>query len=121
MATYFSREFYTALGGFNPDFKDAGDFEMFARALSKARFERVPTYIACFRRTGTNNSAINWQRAKRESTLIFKTFGPRTNLERQYWRYILKAWFNLRNPEWLLRKMSKSVPWRLRLQEKTYF
>jgi hypothetical protein len=79
------------LGVFNPAFKVAGDFEMCARALSKAPFERVPSYIACYRRTGTNYSAVNRECLERESALICKAFGPHSNLERQYWRYLWKA------------------------------
>jgi glycosyltransferase involved in cell wall biosynthesis len=121
MATYFSREFYTELGGFNPNFKDSGDFEMFARALSKAPYARVSREIACFRRTGTNNSVVNLERAAREMDQIVHTFGPRSNLERQWWRYLLKVWFNARNPEWCARKLLESLLWRLRLQEEKHF
>jgi glycosyltransferase involved in cell wall biosynthesis len=121
MATYFSRQFYIELGGFNPEFKDAGDFEMFARALSKAPYERVSREIACFRRTGANNSVVQWERSARESGQVFRTFGPSSNLERQWWRYLLKAWFNFRNPEWFVRKVLESVHSGLGLQEKRYF
>jgi glycosyltransferase involved in cell wall biosynthesis len=121
MATYFSRDFFTALGGFNIDYKDAGDFEMFARALSKEPYERVPVLIACFRRTGMNNSVVNSERANREIRSVCGTFGPKSNLERACWRYLLKAWFNFRNPQWLVRKLSDSLCARIGLQEKTYY
>src|SRR5882672_4237161 len=109
MATYFSREFYTALGGFNIDYKDSGDFEMFARALSQEPYERVSATIACFRRTGMNNSVVNAERANRETNSVCNTFGPKSDLERTFWRNLLKAWFNLRNPGWLARKLSYSI------------
>jgi glycosyltransferase involved in cell wall biosynthesis len=76
MATYIAREFFTELGGFNPAFKHAGDFDMFARVHLKAPFERVPRYIACFRRTGTNNSVVNRTNYLREGALISQVLGP---------------------------------------------
>ena len=121
MATYISRDFYTELGGFNPDFKVAGDFEMFARARSRAPFERVRRRIACFRRTGMNYSAVNPEHATSELRLIIETFGPKSDLERRIWRRLLKVWINLRNPDFLMRKQLGSVLWRLSLQAKKYF
>jgi glycosyltransferase involved in cell wall biosynthesis len=121
MATYFSREFYDELGGFNPNFKDSGDFEMFARALARAPFAQVPHAVACFRRTGTNNSVVYRGRASRENDAILSAFGPSSALERACWRYLLKAWFNAANPDWYVRKLSHSVRWQLSLQDKRYF
>lgn len=121
MATYFSREFYTELGGFNADYKDAGDFEMFSRALSKAPYARVAHRIACFRRTGQNNSAVNTERQAREVRTVCEAFGPRSPVERTCWRYAQKVWFNLVNPPWLLWKLTSSVRVRLRLPQEKYF
>lgn len=121
MATYFSREFFTALRGFNIDYKDSGDFEMFARALSQEPYARVSVPIACFRRTGQNNSVVNAERANREVRSVRDALGPKSILERACWRSLLKAWFNLRNPQWLARKLSGSICVRLGLQERTYF
>lgn len=121
MATYFSREFYSELGGFNVDYKDAGDFEMFSRALSKAPYARVAQRIACFRRTGHNNSAVNTVRQAREVQAVRDAYGPRSPLEQTCWRYGQKAWFNLTNPQWLFSKVSSAVRVRLRLQEEKYF
>jgi glycosyltransferase involved in cell wall biosynthesis len=121
MATYFSREFYTELGGFNIDYKDAGDFDMFARALSQEPFERVGDQLVCFRRTGNNNSVVNRPRALKEDQTVRDRFGPKSALERQFWKYLLKTWFNFGNPDWLVRKLTSSVRVRLRLQKKPYF
>ena len=121
MATYFSREFFTELGGFNIDYKDAGDFEMFARALSKEPYERVDKQISCFRRTGQNNSIVNTKRAALEAQSVCEAFGPKANAERLFWRIVLRGWFNIANPEWLIRKHADMVRVRLRLQEKAYF
>jgi len=121
MATYFSREFFTALGGFNIDYKDAGDFEMSARALSQEPYERIAVPIACFRRTGKNNSVVNFERASHEVRSVCDTFGPKSNLECAFWRNLFKAFFNFRNPRWLAIKLLGSIRVRIGLQETSYY
>ncbi|WP_424138757.1 glycosyltransferase family 2 protein [Roseomonas chloroacetimidivorans] len=121
MGTYFSREFFTELGGFDIAYRDSGDYEMFARALSVAPYARLPQPVACFRRTGQNNSAVNSVRAAGECRRVLDSFGPPSAAERHLWRYALKAWFNLANPQWLMRKVAERSRLRLRLQEKAYF
>jgi glycosyltransferase involved in cell wall biosynthesis len=121
MATFLSREFFTELGGFNAEYKDAGDFEMFSRALAKAPYERVGDPIACFRRTGRNNSVVNTARAAGEIRLICDAFGPKSKLERVCWRYVQKCWFNVANPQWSMRKWAAAIRVRLHLQEMQYF
>jgi glycosyltransferase involved in cell wall biosynthesis len=120
MATYLSRDFYTELGGFNPDFKLSGDLELFARARSQAPYARARHLIACFRRTGENYSATNPERAARESGLVFEKYGPKSNLERRIWRKLLNMYIDLRNPDFLIRKKLDTLRWRLGLQEKKY-
>jgi glycosyltransferase involved in cell wall biosynthesis len=121
MGTYFSRGFFVELGGFNIAYKDSGDYEMFARALSAAPYARLAQDVACFRRTGLNNSAVNHDRTQRENRTVLSNFGPATDIERLFWRYGLKLWFNLANPGWLACKLAEPARLRLRLQEKAYF
>lgn len=109
MSTYFSRDFFTELGGFDISFRDCGDYEMFSRARRLARYARIARPVACFRRTGANNSAVNIERAKGEARAIVNTFGPRSRLEQQLWRYSMKIWFNLANPAWVTAKLRQSV------------
>ena len=121
MATYFSRDFFTALGGYNIDYKDAGDFEMFARALREEPYERISATIACFRRTGANNSVVNAERADREMRSVTEKFGPQSNFERACWRYLLKTWLNIRNPGWLAKKLTERIYVGLGLREAAHF
>src|SRR5581483_4595187 len=83
MGTYFSREFFTELGGFNIDYRDSGDYEMFARALSRAPYARLARPDACFRRTGMHNSAVNSARTERENGTVRDEFGPKSAFERR--------------------------------------
>jgi glycosyltransferase involved in cell wall biosynthesis len=121
MGTYFSRPFFVELGGFNIDYRDSGDYEMFTRARSIAPYARTSHEVACFRRTGLNNSAVNKERSSRENRMVLDRFGPAAAIERHLWRYGLKAWFNLANPGWMARKLTEPARLRLRLQEKAYF
>lgn len=121
MATYVSRDFFQELGGFNIEYRDSGDYDMFARALSKEPYARVARPLACFRRTGQNNSAVNVARAEGECRRVLDTFGPASQAERRLWRGVLKSWFNLSNPTWLCWKLQERARLRLRLQERAYF
>jgi glycosyltransferase involved in cell wall biosynthesis len=121
MATYFSRDFFMKLGGFDITYRDSGDYELFARARSIAPYTRVARPIACFRRTGENNSAVNLTRADGECRRVRDNFGPASGLERVFWRYTLKSWFNLANPGWLANKLAQPARLRLQLQTRAYF
>lgn len=121
MATYFSRTFFEELGGFDIAYKDAGDYEMFCRALAKEPYGRIDRPIACFRRTGVNNSAIHGSRTTAECTRILAQHGPSSKAQRLFWRFLLKVYFNLGNPNWLLSKIADSTRTTLKLQPKAHF
>jgi glycosyltransferase involved in cell wall biosynthesis len=121
MGTYFTREFFTELGGFNIGYRDSGDYEMFTRARSIARYGRIDRPISCFRRTGFNNSVVNGERARRENQAVLDRFGPRSELERRMWCYAMKLWFNLANLDWLAMKLVQPIRMGMRLQQKSYF
>lgn len=104
MATYVSREFFTELGGFNINHKDAGDYEFFSRALARHPFTRVNRTLACFRRTGENISVVNKERADKESHAVEEMFGSRSALQRSLYRYFMKVRLNGTNPGWSVRK-----------------
>ncbi len=121
MGTYFSRGFFTQLGGFDINYRNSGDYEMFSRARAASPYGRIARPVSCFRRTGLNNSAVNGARTRRENQTVLDRYGPRSPIERTAWRYALKAWFNLANPSWLAVKVSQPVRMHLKLQEKSYF
>ncbi len=121
MGTYFSRDFFEELGGFDISYKDAGDYEMFCRALTKAPYGRIDRPIACFRRTGMNNSAVNGSRTAAEWARILAQHGPSSKVQRLFWRFLLKGYFNFGNPNWLLSKVADTTRTTLRLQPKAHF
>lgn len=121
MGTYFSRSFFEELQGFDISYRDAGDYDMFCRALTKAPYGRIAEPVACFRRTGVNNSAIHGSRTAAECARIRSLYGPQSNVERLFWRNLLKAYFNLGNPGWLVSKIVDSTRTALKLQPKAHF
>ncbi|MDY8108795.1 glycosyltransferase family 2 protein [Fulvimarina sp. 2208YS6-2-32] len=104
MSTYIRRDLFEELGGFDITYRDAGDYELFMRALEKTPFVRIAKPLTCFRRTGANNSMVNEQRSRLESRAIAKRFGPGFAGERTIWRFAMRALINLRNPGWLAHK-----------------
>ncbi len=123
MATYFSRDFYAELGGFDHAFKDCGDYEMFCRALAREPYARVARPVACFRRTGQNNSAspANKARAMGEVARVRAVHGPASRAEALFWKIALKGYFNARNPDWLVSKQLDLGRSRLKLQPHAHF
>lgn len=121
MSTYIARDFFEELGGFDKRFRDSGDYDLFARALARSPYERLPQPLTCFRRTGENNSAIHFARTRAENRSVREAFGPRSDTERAFWRFVLRAWMNGRNPRWMMAKFTGAAQHRLGLQEKAYF
>ncbi len=104
MATYIHRDFYNELEGFNIEYKDSGDYDIFSRALRKKPYTRLGDYVACFRRTGANNSAVYRDRSMEENVRITEGVAPGSPLGRKAAKMAMKLWFNGRNPGWALRK-----------------
>ena len=50
-----------------------------------------------------------------------EAFGPRSETERAFWRFVLRAWMNGRNPRWMVAKFTGAAQHRLGWQEKAYF
>ncbi|KQT88367.1 glycosyltransferase family 2 protein [Aurantimonas sp. Leaf443] len=121
MSTYFTRRLFTELGGFNIEYKDAGDYELFARALEREPYARIAAPLTCFRRTRLNNSVVNAVRANAEARAVLLRHGPRSTVEQLFWRQALKVWFNLRNPQWMAVKASAALRTRIDPAAQSYF
>ncbi len=103
-ATYLAREFFEELGGFNLDFKVAGDYDLFARALSRCPYRRIPRALAAFRITGRNFSLLQKVRGRYERATITDAFAPKAAAQRLLYRTGLRIWVNATNPVWCVRK-----------------
>lgn len=121
VATYFSREFFTQLGGFDQSYSFFSDNELFVRALAKAAYARLARPVACYRRTGRNHSFVNRGNSSSEQHRLRAQFGPKSELEAQFWCYALRLWFNLSNPEWLMYKLANRARAQLGSPKPRYF
>jgi len=121
MATYFSREFFNELGGFDLTYRYSSDYDMMLRAMSIAPYARISHPLACFRRTGANASVTGGQRMKAENATIRDRLGPKSSLEGWMWAFGTRAWFNVRNPRWFINKTNQRLRIALGAKEKAYF
>lgn len=121
MATYFTRSFFLELGGFDPSYRIAADYDLFTRALAREPFARVGQPLAEWRRSGRNMSATNKQLMRAECQRIASALGPRTRPVRIACKVLVKAWVNLRNREWLRAKVRDRAHVRRGLKTVAYF
>ena len=103
-ATYITPRFFETVGGFNPDFHYAGDYDFFARALAVSTFDRIKGTLATFHRHGDNVSMTISPRHTEESEFVANTYGPRTRTKLFFYRQVLRIWLNLRSPSWFILK-----------------
>ena len=104
MATYLTRDFFEGLGGFDLNFKVAGDYDLFARALSRCRYRRIRRALAASRLTGTNFSLVQKVRGSSECAKVMDAFAPKPTAQRLLYRTALRIWVNAANPVWFVRK-----------------
>ena len=107
--TFVTRDLFDELGGFDIAYRDSGDYELFIRARQIERYVVADRPVACFRRTGVNNSVVNGCRMQRENQAILDQFGPKSKLERHVWRCALKCQINFNNPVWFTMKMAQRL------------
>jgi len=121
MATYFSRDFFNELGGFDLAYRFSSDYDMMLRAMAMAPYARISHPIACFRRTGANASVTGGSRLQVEKAIVRERFGPKSSLEGRMWELGMKTWFNVRNPRWFVNKQIGRLRIAAGAQEKAYF
>ena len=100
MSTYLSRGFFEELGGFDPSFSHADDYEFYLRALRREPFARVPRTLSAARR---HSDAMSMDRNAvhlAELRAIEEQNAPRSWPRRMLYRYGLKLWLNATNPTW---------------------
>jgi glycosyltransferase involved in cell wall biosynthesis len=121
LAAYMSQEFFLEYGGYDERYEVAPEFDLFARALRRERFERIDRPLACWRRHGQNNSVVHRDGLLREGHAVRESFGMRDDFTRSLLSYAMKAWFHLSNPGWCAGKMSERVRLRLGMAQVAYY
>lgn len=109
MSTYLTRGLFEELGGFNTDFKVAGDYDLFARAWSRCRYRRIRRPLIASRITGMNFSYVQVARRTRECAAIAEAFGPTTLWQRTLYGMVLRVWMKTDNLAWFI-KGPRAIP-----------
>jgi glycosyltransferase involved in cell wall biosynthesis len=103
-STYMERSMFEELGGLDPSFQIAGDYDMHVRAMELAPFAREPQALSMFRRHGSNLSNVSTV-GEAERVRVLETYGPDAEWQRAALRLVTKTYANLRNPVWAFRKL----------------
>jgi glycosyltransferase involved in cell wall biosynthesis len=103
-ATYTTRQLFDDLGGFDTTFKVAGDYDFYCKALADVPWSRVTQPLACFRRHGANLSMGSGFGEFDEYTVILDRYARSSHWARAIERQTLRAYLNVRNPTWAIRK-----------------
>lgn len=118
-STFMTREFFDQLGGYTTSYSYTGDFQLFARALQVAGFDRIPHSLATYRRHGSNLSMSSSAERLEEHQRTVALFAPASPMLRFVNRLGLRVWLNLASPRWFLLKklpvlqplLSPPTPW----------
>lgn len=121
IATFFRRDFFDELGGYDPSYAICSDYDLYIRALQQEPFARIDQRLGAFRRTGLHNSIVKRKVRREEYLKIIEQYGPSTNSEQLFWRLVMKNHFNLRNPGWMARKMWAAALYQTGFEERMRF
>jgi glycosyltransferase involved in cell wall biosynthesis len=108
-ATWMEKSFYQEVGGFDPKYRVAADYDFTTRALAKAPFARLTEVISEWRLTGDNFSVVNRRRQIEEYRAVSKAYGPKSSVVGTMWRYGHRTLFNLANPDYVVGKTISRV------------
>jgi glycosyltransferase involved in cell wall biosynthesis len=103
-SVFIRREFMEELGGYDESYEFSGDYEFFARALTRARFDRSSRSLSAWRMHGHNLSRSKAAGIESERIRIEATFAPKSLAKRTAYRHALKIWLNATSPRWFLHK-----------------
>jgi len=107
--SFLTRKFYQQVGEYDLAFLLAADYDLLARALRLAPFDRIDRTLATFRRHGHSASMQGAERGIEEGSRIAKLYGPPSKSVRLAYRWALKSWLNAASPGWFLAKRRGSA------------
>ena len=106
MATFISRDFFIELGGFDISYTVSGDYDLFARALSRIPYRRISAPLSVYGRTGENNSRKFVAGLASDSRRVRAQYGPKDDARLAVYRTAMKVWLNATNPLWCANKVT---------------
>lgn len=112
-ATWIERSFFQVVGGFDPKYRIAAEYDFATRVLSIAPFARVPHVISKWRLTGDNFSVRNREHQAADYAAVSTAYGPESKAEQLAWRYWHRLVFNLGNPDYVRGKLRSRIRHRL--------
>jgi glycosyltransferase involved in cell wall biosynthesis len=112
-ATWVEKSFYYELRGFDSKYRIAAEYDFTTRALAIAPFARLTEVISEWRLSGDNFSVVNRQCQAKEYHAVSRAYGPKSAVARTFWRYGLRALFNLTNPDYVRGKTMSRVNYTL--------
>jgi len=108
-ATWIEKSFYHEVGGFDPKFQIAAEYDFTTRALAMAPFARMTDVISAWRLTGDNFSVLNRQRQAQDYLTVRQAYGPQSEAAGLLWRYGHRVLYNLSNPDYVRGKTISRV------------
>jgi glycosyltransferase involved in cell wall biosynthesis len=112
-ATWVEKSFHHEVGGFDPKYRIAAEYDFTTRALAFAPFARLTEVISEWRLSGDNLSVVNRKGQAEEYRAVSLAYGPKSAAARTFWRYGHRALFNLTNPDYVRGKTISRVNYRL--------
>jgi glycosyltransferase involved in cell wall biosynthesis len=109
-AAYLDGDLLHEVGGFDTSYRIAGDYEFFARVLSRAQPTRLPGVLALYRRHGDNLSLTRMELMTAENDRVAAQYGPAAPAGRRAAREVLRVWVNARNLRWSRNKHGDARP-----------
>lgn len=106
-SAFVRKDLMVDLGGFDETYDYCGDYEFFARALRKVRFDRSRHSLSAWRMQGIEPSPEKARGTEEENRRILEAYAPASGARRQAYRTGLKVWLNGRSFRWFA---AKKVP-----------
>ena len=103
-SVFVRKEFLEELGGYDESYVYSGDYELYARALSRARFDRTSRSLSAWRMHGQNLSLSKSVGIQEENVRIQAAFAPSSPGRRKAYQLLLKIWLNGSSPRWFIYK-----------------
>ncbi len=92
---------YRKLGGFDPAFVRAEDYEFYTRVLSqRIPISRLNRTVCIYRRHGANESVQGKHKAQHQHEVIRQRYGPRYHWTQPLLSWGMKSWVYGRNLAW---------------------
>jgi glycosyltransferase involved in cell wall biosynthesis len=105
IATFFHRDLYADIGGYDASYMHSGDYDLFVRLLLRGeRFVPIDRCLCAWRMRPTSISTAPSPRRDAENARIRTQYAPASLGRRTLYRFLLKVWLNGTNPRWFAYK-----------------